>query len=101
MKEARETFTCFLSQTVGEDDIPGKKVFKSINFDSAPPEVQEGLPAAGRRNGKFESFAAAIPVVGQQKADLLAEGQVVVPSKWVDVDKAKPKKGSLENGKVA
>ena len=62
---------------------PGKKVFKSINFDSAPPEVQEGLPAAGRRNGKFESFAAAIPVVGQQKADLLAEGQVVVPSKWV------------------
>ena len=83
MKEARETFTCFLSQTVGEDDIPGKKVFKSINFDSAPPEVQEGLPAAGRRNGKFESFAAAIPVVGQQKADLLAEGQVVVPSKWV------------------
>ena len=89
MKEAREVFTCFLSQTDEEDDIPGKKVLKSINFDTASPEVQEGLRAARKKEwGKIESFAAAIPIVGQQKADLLSEGHVVVPSKWVDVEKA-------------
>ena len=49
MKEAREVFTCFLSQTDEEDDIPGKKVLKSINFDTASPEVQEGLRAARKK----------------------------------------------------
>ena len=61
--------------SVDEGDMPGKKVVKSINFDTASPEVQEGLRAARENEwGKFESFAAAIPIVGQQKADLLAEG---------------------------
>ena len=82
MKEAREVFTCFLSQAVDEVDMPGEKVLKSINFDTASPEVQAGLRAARKKErGKFESFAADIPIVGQQKADLLAEGHVVVPSK--------------------
>ena len=39
------------------------------------PEVQEGLCAARKKEwGKFESSAAVVPIVGQQKADLLAEG---------------------------
>ena len=58
------------------------------------PEVQEGLCAARKKEwGKFESSAAVVPIVGQQKADLLAEGHVVVPSNWVDVGKAEHKKG--------
>ena len=97
MKEAREVFTCFLSQAVDEDDMPGKKVFKSINFDTASPKVQEGLRAARKKAwGKFESFAASIPIIGQQKADLRAKGHVVVLSKGVDVDKAEHKKGNLD-----
>ena len=97
MKEAYGIFTCFMSQTVEEDDLPGKKVLKSINFDTASPEVQEGLRAARKKEwGKFESFAAAIPIVGQQKADLLSEGHVVIPSKWVDVDKAEHRKGQAD-----
>ena len=59
--------------------------------------VQEGLRAARKKEwGKFESFAAAIPIVGQQKADLLSEGHVVIPSKWVDVDKAEHRKGQAD-----
>eukprot|EP00435_Cladocopium_sp_Y103_P052029 s2760_g16.t1 len=95
-EEARAMFSCFLSQQVeGVDEAPGKKVLKVIHFDSAPPDVQEGLRASRAKEwNKFVQFAAAIPVVGQQRDDLLAEGHVVVPSKWVDTEKAEHKKGS-------
>eukprot|EP00435_Cladocopium_sp_Y103_P010747 s1054_g2.t2 len=67
--EARAMFACFLSQQVeGDEEAPGKKVLKVIHFDSAPPDVQGGLRASRAKEwNKFVQFAAAIPVVGQQR----------------------------------
>jgi hypothetical protein len=94
--DARTMFSTFLSQRVeGVEEAPGKKVLKVIHFDSAPPDVQEGLRASRAKEwNKFVQFAAVIPITGQEKENLLAEGHTVVPSKWVDTDKAGHKKGS-------
>ena len=91
--ESTALFTAFLSQTGQEDE--GKKVLKVIHYETAPPEVQKGLQGSRAKEwSKFEQFGAAIPVVGKEKDDLLAEGHRVIPSKWVDTDKAEFKKGS-------
>ena len=95
-------FSTFLSQGVeGVDEAPGKKVLKVIHFDSAPPDVQEGCYSLHAEEwNKFVQFAAAIPLTGQEKEILLAEGHTVVPSKWVDTDKAEHRKGSPDYAPV-
>jgi hypothetical protein len=96
--EARTMFTTFLSQPVkGVDEAPGKKVLKVIHFDSAPPDVQEGLRASRAKEwNKFVQFAA-VPIT---EDNLLAEGHVVVPSKWAHTDKAEHKEGSPDYAPV-
>jgi hypothetical protein len=72
-----------------------KKVLKVIHFDSAPPDVQKDLRASRANEwNKLVQFAAAIPITGREKYNLLAEGHTVVSSKWVNTDKAEHKKGS-------
>ena len=98
-EEARAMFSTFLSQQVEgvDEEAIGKKVLKVIHFESAPPDVQEGLRASRAKEwNKFVQFAAAIPVTGREKESLLSEGHTVVPSKWVDTDKAEHKKGSSD-----
>jgi len=70
-------------------------VLKVIHFDSAPPDVQKDLRASRANEwNKLVQFAAAIPITGREKYNLLAEGHTVVSSKWVNTDKAEHKKGS-------
>ena len=84
----------------GKDEIveEGKKVLKSIHFESAPPEVQKA-PQASRDQewSKFESFGAVVPLTPDQVQELVAEGHQIIPSKWVDVDKDQYKKGRDPN----
>ena len=90
-------FTCFMA---GKDEIveEGKKVLKSIHFESAPPEVQKALQASRAQEwSKFESFGAVVPLTPDQVQELVAEGHQIIPSKWVDVDKAQYKKGRDPN----
>ena len=80
----------------GKDEIAeeGKKVLKSIHYESAPPEVQKALQASQAQEwSKFESFGAVVPLTPDQVQELVTEGHQIIPSKWVDVDKAQYKKG--------
>ena len=82
----------FLAQ--GNDEETGKRVLKTINYETAPEEVKQGINGSrGKEWSKYEHFSAAIPIVGQQKQDLLDAGHVPIPSKWVDSDKHEFKKG--------
>ncbi len=64
---------------------------------SADPETRRLLDESRRVSwAKFERFAAAVPVLGEEKAKLLSEGHVVIPSQWVDVDKNEHLKGKPE-----
>ena len=93
LDEATALFASFMGLEEEPESL-GKKVLKSIDYNTAPPEVQEGLQGAMVKEwGKFEQFGAAIPIVGELKDQLLAEGHQVIPSKWVHTDKAEFKKG--------
>ena len=97
VEESTAMFTCFMA---GKEEIveEGKKVLKSIHFESAPPEVQKALQASRAQEwSKFESFGAVVPLTPDQVKDLVAEGHQIIPSKWVDVDKAQYKKGRDPN----
>ena len=97
VEESTAMFTCFMA---GKEEIveEGKKVLKSIHFESAPPEVQKALQASRAQEwSKFESFGAVVPLTPDQVKDLVAEGHHIIPSKWVDVDKAQYKKGRDPN----
>ena len=80
----------FLSQEVGvpEDEELGKKVLKSIHYESAPPDVQKNIMDARTKEwNKFLEFAAVIEISKEDAERLIAEGHQCIPSKWVDVDK--------------
>ena len=97
VEQSTAMFTCFMA---GKDEIveEGKKVLKSIHFESAPPEVQKALQASRAQEwSKFESFGAVVPLTPDQVQALDAEGPQIIPSKWVDVDKAQYKKGRDPN----
>ena len=98
IKEKQELCLQLFSQPVkGVDEAPGKKVLKVIHFDSAPPDVQEGLRASRAKEwNKFVQFAA-VPIT---EDNLLVEGHVVVPSKWAHTDKAEHKEGSPDYAPV-
>ena len=95
--EARAMFTTFLSQEIDgipEDDEPGKKVLKSIHYETAPPEVQKHiLEARTKEWSKFLEFGAIVEVSKEDAEKLIAEGHQCIPSKWVDVDKNQFMKG--------
>ena len=73
--------------------------FPGPSDTSAQVQRQEGSCRDESRRvegAKFERFAAAVPVVGEEKEMLLAEDHVVIPSQWVDVDKNEHLKGKKE-----
>jgi len=96
VEQSTAMFTCFMA---GKDEIveQGKKVLKSIHFESAPPEVQKALQVSRAQEwSKFESFGAVVPLTPDQVQEL-AEGYQIIPSKWVDGDKVQYKKGRDPN----
>ena len=87
---------CF---TAGKDAIAeeGKKVLKSIHYESTPPEVQKSLRTSRAQEwSKFESFGV-VPLTPDQVQELVTEGHQTIPSKWVDVNKAQYKNGRAPN----
>ena len=90
-QEARALFASFLSQEVDgvpEDEELGKKVLKSIHYESAPPDVQKNIMDARTKEwNKFLEFAAVVEIPKKDTEKLIAEGHQCIPSKWVDVDK--------------
>ena len=92
-EEAHAMWTSFLAQTEDEAEL-GKKVLKSIHYESAPPEVQKALQETRQKEwSKFEDFGAVVALTPEQAQELIDEGHQCIPSKWVDVDKAEYKKG--------
>ena len=96
-QEARALFASFLSQEVDgvpEDEELGKKVLKSIHYESAPPDVQKNIMDARTKEwNKFLEFAAVVEISKEDAERLIAEGHQCIPSKWVDVDKNQFMKG--------
>ena len=90
-QEARALFASFLSQEVDgvpEDEELGKKVLKSIHYESAPPDVQKNIMDARTKEwNKFLEFAAVVEIPKEDTEKLITEGHQYIPSKWVDVDK--------------
>ena len=85
--------SCFMTGIENPEE-EGKKVLKSIHYESAPPDVQKGLQnSRAQERAKFESFGAVVPLTPDQVQELIAEGHRIIPSKCVDVDKAQYKKG--------
>ena len=82
---------------MNEDDtleVQEQKVARSIRCEYADPETQRLLDESRKvERAKFERVAAAVPVVGEEKSRLLAEGHVVIPSQRVDVDTNEHLKG--------
>ena len=98
-QEARALFASFLSQEVGvpEDEEVGKKVLKSIHYESAPPDVQKNIMDARTKEwNKFLEFAAVVEISKEDAERLIAEGHQCIPSKWVDVDKNQFMKGRTD-----
>ena len=89
-------FASFLSQEVEvpEDEEQGKKVLKSIHYESASPDVQKNIMDARTKEwSKFLEFAAVVEISKEDAERLIAEGHQCIPSKWVDVDKNQFMKG--------
>lgn len=93
----RSAFVAFMSARVSGDETyeaQEQKVARSIKYEWADPETQKLLDESRKVEWtKFERFAAAVPIVGSEKDRLLAEGHVVIPSQWIDVDKNERQKG--------
>ena len=93
----RSAFVAFMSARVNADEdyeAQEQKVARSIKYEWADPETQKLLDESRKVEwAKFERFAAAVPIVGSEKDKLLAEGHVVIPSQWIDVDKNEHQKG--------
>ena len=78
-------------------EVQEQKVARSIRYEFADPETRRLVDESRRVSwAKFERFAAAVPVLGEEKAKLLSEGHVVIPSQCVDVDKNEHLKGKPE-----
>ena len=95
-EEARALFVCFLSKEGNDEDeeVPGKKVLKSIHFESAPPEVQKAIMNSRVNEwSKYDDFGAVFPLTPELADELIRAGHQCIPSKWVDVDKNEFKKG--------
>ena len=77
------------------EDGSVKKVLKSINYDRTSDDVKAGLDASRAAEWeKYTTFNAAVPVTGELKDQLLAEGHTVIPSQWVDTDKHEHRQGT-------
>ena len=102
LKDPRKSFVAFMATRfeasnpkgeilpeLGQDEEGvGKKVLKSINYDRASAEVKAGLDKSREaERGKYETFNAAVPIAGEEKERLVAEGHTIIPSQWVDTDK--------------
>ena len=71
-----------------------QKFARSIKYEHADPETWRLVDESRKVEwAKFEPFATAVPVVGEEKQRLLAEGHVVIPSQWLDVNKDEHFKG--------
>ena len=93
----RDAFVAFMSARVNNNDIvetQEQKVARSISYQYADPETQKLLDESRKAEwAKFERFAAAVPIVGEEKRKLLDDGHEAIPSQWIDVDKNEHLKG--------
>ena len=81
--------------SIPEDGVE-KKVLRSINYEKASDEVKAGLDKSRAAEwGKYETFNAAVPITGEEKERLVAEGHSIIPSKWVDTNKNEHKEGQV------
>ena len=82
----RAKFMAFMATRLTKDemkDLPG-----TLNYFDCTPSIQKQIDESRKKEWlKYESFQAAIPVSGKILEDLLAEGHIALPSKWVDTVK--------------
>ncbi len=62
---------------------------KTLNYDRESKEVREGLDVSRKAEwDKWQKFTAGRPIRGKELQELLSQGHVPIPTRWVDVDKA-------------
>ena len=60
-----------------------------LNYHTASPFIRRKIDESRAKEWKkYEDFQAAIPIKGQDLVDLLAEGHIALPMKWVDTFKS-------------
>jgi hypothetical protein len=66
---------------------------KTLNYDKENKEIREGLDISRREEWeKWKKFTAGKPCKGKELQQLLYDGHVPIPTRWVDVDKASHKR---------
>ena len=81
IEDSTAMFSCFMTG-IDNFEEEGKKVLKSIHYESAPPDVQKGLQNSRAQEwAKFESLGAVVPLTPDQVQELIAEGHPIIPSK--------------------
>ena len=72
---------------------------KTLNYEKETAEVRAGLDGSRRVEwDKWLQFVAGRPCRGKELEQLLDEGHEIVPTRWVDVEKAAHKR--RKNGPV-
>ena len=62
---------------------------KTLNYEKEGKELREGLDISRRTEWeKWKKFVAGRPCRGAELQQLLEQGHVPIPTRWVDVDKA-------------
>ena len=66
---------------------------KTLNYEKEDKETREGLDVSRRTEWeKWKKFVAGRPCTGDEFQQLLNQGNVPIPTRWVDVDKAAHKR---------
>ena len=61
---------------------------KTLNYEKESKETREGLDISRKTEWtKWQQFTAGRPCKGMELAKLLKDGNVPIPTRWVDTDK--------------
>ena len=92
-KVTRSNFMDFMANRIlPRELVEHQEEFKNLpgilNYYKATPYVRRCIDGSrGKEWQKYVDFPAAIPIKGKDLSDLLADGHVPIPMKWVDTMK--------------
>ena len=92
-KVTRSNFMAFMANRIlPKELVEHQEEFKNLpgilNYFKSSPYVRRCIDGSrGKEWQKYEDFQAAIPIKGKDLSDLLEDGHVPIPMKWVDTVK--------------
>lgn len=85
--ERRHAFVCFMTARTyrKKSDVMGR----NLEYRTADENTRAGIRESRRKEWqKWMKFHAAIPIGGEELQKLVDEGHKIIPTRWVDTDKA-------------